>query len=127
MVQPSSPFAKGAVMRPKLTENEVRRIRQLAERRQALLRAVTKRYGGAALARRFHTSTTTIERVVRCEYIGGRAMVIAPAVMSLIERRKRLRTWISHKWSNDALARRFGVHVNTVINATTYGCYRSVR
>lgn len=110
-----------------LTDDDVRKIRRVAERREKLRRAITGRYGGSALARRFHASTSTIDRILCANYRRGRAEVIAPAVLALVERREKLRAWISREMSNDALARKFGTHENTILAVTTYAWHRHVR
>lgn len=110
-----------------LTADDVREIREIAESRERLRSDITETFGGAALARRYHVSTSTIDRIICGNYRHGRAAVIASKVLADVAKRERLREFVNDHLSNEALAKRFRVHVNTIINVTVYANFRHVR
>ena len=111
----------------KLDEETVRAIRAMVDQREAIKRRLRDEYSDAALAKRLHCGATTIWRARVGQYkLAMRHAHIAEQLCTLDDEKCALLLQY-RELTQAGIARRLGVHWNTVFLAQNYATHKSVR
>ena len=111
----------------KLDDETVRAIRAMVDQREAIKRRLRDEYGDAALSKKLHCGTSTIWRARVGQYkLAMRHAHIAEQLRTLDDEKCALLLQY-RELTQAGIARRLGVHWNTVFLVQNYATHKSVR
>ena len=111
----------------KLDDEMVRAIRAMVDQREAIKRRLRDEYGDAALSKKLHCGTSTIWRARVGQYkLAMRHAHIAEQLRTLDDEKCALLLQY-RELTQAGIARRLGVHWNTVFLVQNYATHKSVR
>ena len=111
----------------KLDKETVRAIRAMVDQREAIKRRLRDEYGDAALSKKLHCATSTIWRARVGQYkLAMRHATIAQQLQELDAEKADLLAQY-RQLTQAGIARRLGVHWNTIFLVQNYATHKSVR